>query len=198
MGVFETTRQRDLRRDARPARGARAGLQTLRQGVQNQESPAALLEHVAIHPLPLWNEPGPEVGHDQRHRVARPVPRDPRRPCCVLAQVAEQFADSEFRSRHIGVGCRMPRQMRNDLPTQRLDPLRPGTDVGGQMEAEYRLATRLFDRLSPEQVADCLARLKKAIDGDFRVAEVAEDGLVLTKTASRSVMSFSAHRRCAG
>jgi predicted ArsR family transcriptional regulator len=58
-----------------------------------------------------------------------------------------------------------------------------GTDVGGQMEAEYRLATGVVGRLSPEQVADCLTRLKKAIDGNFRVTEVSAERIVFTNTA---------------
>jgi anti-sigma regulatory factor (Ser/Thr protein kinase) len=58
-----------------------------------------------------------------------------------------------------------------------------GTDVGGQMEAEYRLAAGVVGRLSPEQIAECLTRLKKAIDGSFRVSEVTEHRIVFTNTA---------------
>lgn len=54
-----------------------------------------------------------------------------------------------------------------------------GTDVGGQMEAEYRAAREVVDRLSPEQIAECLVRLKHAIDGDFYVIELTDERIVL-------------------
>jgi hypothetical protein len=57
-----------------------------------------------------------------------------------------------------------------------------GTDVGGQMEREYRHARDVVGLLSPEQVADCLVRLKAAIDGGFHVVEVSADRIVLTNT----------------
>lgn len=57
-----------------------------------------------------------------------------------------------------------------------------GVAVGGQMEAEYRLAHEIVGRLSAEQVADCLVRLKHAIDGDFSVVEVTDERIVLVNT----------------
>lgn len=57
-----------------------------------------------------------------------------------------------------------------------------GTDVGGQMEAEYRLAHRVVGRMSPGQVADSYVRLKHAIDGGFYVIEVSSDRIVLGNT----------------
>lgn len=54
-----------------------------------------------------------------------------------------------------------------------------GTDVGGQMEAEYRSARQVLARLTPEQLADCLVRLKQAIGGSFYVVEVTPDRIVL-------------------
>ncbi|KQX65781.1 ATP-binding protein [Angustibacter sp. Root456] len=57
-----------------------------------------------------------------------------------------------------------------------------GIAVGGQMEAEYRLAQEVVGRLSPDQVADCLVRLKHAIDGDFSVVEVTDERIVLANT----------------
>lgn len=54
-----------------------------------------------------------------------------------------------------------------------------GTDVGGQMELEYRRAAGIVDRLTPEQMADCYVRLKHAIDGGFAVAEVDDERIVL-------------------
>ena len=58
-----------------------------------------------------------------------------------------------------------------------------GTDVGGQMEDEYRAATRIVDRLTVEQIADCLVRLKGAIDGGFSVSELTDDRIVFVNTA---------------
>jgi anti-sigma regulatory factor (Ser/Thr protein kinase) len=57
-----------------------------------------------------------------------------------------------------------------------------GTDVGGQMEREYRHARDLVGRLTPEQIADCLVRLKTAIDGGFHVTEASPARIVLTNT----------------
>lgn len=54
-----------------------------------------------------------------------------------------------------------------------------GTDVGGQMEAEYRSASRIIGRLDPERVAECYVRLKHAIDGGFSVEEANEQRIVL-------------------
>lgn len=54
-----------------------------------------------------------------------------------------------------------------------------GTDVGGQMELEYRMATGVVDRLGPDQLAECFVRLKHAIDGGFSVVEVAPERIVL-------------------
>lgn len=54
-----------------------------------------------------------------------------------------------------------------------------GTDVGGQMEAEYRVAMGVLSRLTAEELADCLVRLKQAIGGAFHVVEVSDDRIVL-------------------
>lgn len=54
-----------------------------------------------------------------------------------------------------------------------------GTDVGGQMEAAYRKAERIVGAMTPTQIADCLVRLKAAIDGDFYVIEANEHKIVL-------------------
>ena len=57
-----------------------------------------------------------------------------------------------------------------------------GADVGGQMEQEYRLAFDVVGRMTALQVADCLVRLKAAIDGGFRVTELTEERIVLVNT----------------
>jgi anti-sigma regulatory factor (Ser/Thr protein kinase) len=58
-----------------------------------------------------------------------------------------------------------------------------GADVGAQMEEEYRRAGEVVGRLTPEQMAECYVRLKKAIDGDFYVIEATEDSIVLGNRA---------------
>jgi anti-sigma regulatory factor (Ser/Thr protein kinase) len=57
-----------------------------------------------------------------------------------------------------------------------------GTDVGGQMEAEYRLATEVVGRLTPQQLGECYVRLKHAIDGEFSVVEATAERIVLENT----------------
>lgn len=57
-----------------------------------------------------------------------------------------------------------------------------GVAVGGQMEAEYRAAKRMVERLTPAHLADCFVRLKHAIDGRFSVVEVTESRIVLANT----------------
>ncbi len=54
-----------------------------------------------------------------------------------------------------------------------------GTDVGSQMELEYRLASGVVGQLSPAQLADCFVRLKHAIDGGFSIVAVSETEIVL-------------------
>ncbi len=57
-----------------------------------------------------------------------------------------------------------------------------GTDVGGRMEEEFRLAESIVGRMDPEQMSTCYVRLKHAIEGDFHVVEVSEDRIVLVNT----------------
>lgn len=54
-----------------------------------------------------------------------------------------------------------------------------GTDVGGQMEEEFRQAEGITGRMTPEQLARCYVRLKHAIDGGFYVIELSEERIVL-------------------
>lgn len=55
-----------------------------------------------------------------------------------------------------------------------------GTDVGSQMETEYRLATGNAERrLDGAEMAEAYVRLKAAIGGDFYVLEASEDRIVL-------------------
>ncbi|QKE83744.1 methanogen output domain 1-containing protein [Arthrobacter sp. NEB 688] len=57
-----------------------------------------------------------------------------------------------------------------------------GIDVGGQMEAEFRLAEGVVDRLTPEELGRCYVRLKHAIDGGFSVVEASAERVVLVNT----------------
>lgn len=57
-----------------------------------------------------------------------------------------------------------------------------GTDVGGQMEAEFRQAAEIVGRMSPEDLGRCYVRLKHAIDGGFRVVEATPERVVLENT----------------
>lgn len=57
-----------------------------------------------------------------------------------------------------------------------------GTDVGGRMEEEFRLAEQIVGRMSPEQMGQCYTRLKHAIGGGFYVIEASEKRVVLGNT----------------
>ncbi|MEV6596792.1 methanogen output domain 1-containing protein [Actinoplanes sp. NPDC051346] len=54
-----------------------------------------------------------------------------------------------------------------------------GATVGAQMEDEYRRARTVFDRLTPEQIAESYVRLKAAIDGDFYIISVTDEKIEL-------------------
>lgn len=54
-----------------------------------------------------------------------------------------------------------------------------GATVGGQMEAEFRAARVLADRLTTDQIAECYLRLEAAIDGDFYLIDIGDDRIVL-------------------
>ncbi|UOZ07117.1 methanogen output domain 1-containing protein [Amycolatopsis sp. WQ 127309] len=56
-------------------------------------------------------------------------------------------------------------------------------DIGGQMEQEYRdaIATQAA-QLAPEQIAECLVRLKAAIGGTFHAVEITGDRLVFVNS----------------
>lgn len=54
-----------------------------------------------------------------------------------------------------------------------------GTDVGGRMLDEFRVAEAVTERMSPEEIGRCYVRLKHAIDGGFRVVEATEERIVL-------------------
>lgn len=54
-----------------------------------------------------------------------------------------------------------------------------GSDVGGRMEEEFRVARDIVGRLSAEQMAECYIRLKHAIDGGFYAIEVTPERIVL-------------------
>lgn len=57
-----------------------------------------------------------------------------------------------------------------------------GATVGEQMEAEFRHAHAVVERLSADEVAACYVRLKAAINGGFRAVEVSDERIVLVNT----------------
>ncbi len=57
-----------------------------------------------------------------------------------------------------------------------------GTDIGGQMEKEFRLAEAVVGRMTPEQLGRCFVRLKHAIDGGFTVVEASAERIVMENT----------------
>jgi hypothetical protein len=57
-----------------------------------------------------------------------------------------------------------------------------GTDIGGQMEKEFRLAEAVVGRMTPEQMGRCFVRLKHAIDGGFTVVEATAERIVMENT----------------
>jgi anti-sigma regulatory factor (Ser/Thr protein kinase) len=57
-----------------------------------------------------------------------------------------------------------------------------GTDIGGQMEKEFRLAEAVVGRMTPEQLGHCFVRLKHAIDGGFTVVEATAERIVMENT----------------
>jgi hypothetical protein len=57
-----------------------------------------------------------------------------------------------------------------------------GADVGRQLEAEFRIARALVGRLTPEELADCLVRVKRAIGEEFQITEASQARLVLTSS----------------
>ena len=54
-----------------------------------------------------------------------------------------------------------------------------GTDVGGRMLDEFRLAEAVTDQMTPEEMGRCYVRLKHAIDGGFQVVEATPERIVL-------------------
>ena len=74
-----------------------------------------------------------------------------------------------------------------------------GTDVGWQIEEEFRLAEEVVGRMTPEQLGRCFVRLKHAIDGGFSVVEAsAASGSSWRTPAAPSATPCCAPRRCAG
>lgn len=55
-------------------------------------------------------------------------------------------------------------------------------DVGSQMEAEFRRAEQIVERLDTDRLAECFLRLKHAIEGEFFVMELTDDRIVLGAT----------------
>ena len=73
-----------------------------------------------------------------------------------------------------------------------------GTDVGGQMEAEFRVATEVVGRMTPDQLGECHVRPLHAIDGQFSVVEATPERIVLRTVGARSARRSATHPRSAG
>ena len=58
-----------------------------------------------------------------------------------------------------------------------------GIDIGSQMEAEYRASTGHDGPLDAARLGECFVRLKAAIGGDFRVADMGENHITLENHA---------------
>jgi len=58
-----------------------------------------------------------------------------------------------------------------------------GTDVGAQMEEEFRAARGVVGKMSAGELGECFVRLKHAIDGEFSVLEATPQRIVLINTA---------------
>jgi anti-sigma regulatory factor (Ser/Thr protein kinase)/predicted ArsR family transcriptional regulator len=129
--------------------------------------------HVAAR-LPVRRSEGVTI--EPPHRTGRSLP--------TLAEMHEQgtFGKESF-LRALVV------QLANSVHTQHgpaaaeAAVAQVGIDVGGQMETAYRVARRLEGRLNPEEIADCLVGLKRAIDGGFRAVEVSDERIVFANTA---------------
>src|SRR5918993_568586 len=75
--------------------------------------------------------------------------------------------------RHTGGPVWVSLTWSSELPTLQV------YDLGGQMEAEFRVATEVVGRMTPEQLGECYVRLKHAIDGQFSVVEATPERIVL-------------------
>jgi anti-sigma regulatory factor (Ser/Thr protein kinase) len=110
----------------------------------------------------------------------------PRRTTAVLPALEEAMPEGGFGKesflRALVVQLAQALEFRHGPDAAEAAVAQVGTDVGGQMEEEYRRAKGIVGRMSPDQIADSYVRLKHAIDGGFFVVEANQDRIVLGNT----------------
>ena len=118
--------------------------------------------------------------------VARPVTVDhdpPRRRTQALPMLEESLPEGGFGKesflRALVVQLAAAIEVEHGQDAADAAVAQVGTDVGGQMEDEFRVAMAITGRMTPEQIGGCYVRLKHAIDGGFRVLEASADRIVL-------------------
>lgn len=116
-------------------------------------------------------------------RAATPSYDPPRRRLGVLPVLEEARPEGGFGTesflRALVVQLAKVVEEREGPATSESIVAQVGTDVGGQMEEEYRAACKVVGRLTVDQMAACLVRLKQAIGGGFYPVEVTPERLVL-------------------
>lgn len=126
--------------------------------------------------------------------VTLPVPRlatathdPPRRRTNVLPALAETQPDGGFGKesflRALVVQLSQTVEANHGPEAAEAAVAQVGTDIGGQMEQEFRLAQGVVGAMTPEQLGHCFVRLKHAIDGGFTVVEATTERIVLENTA---------------
>ena len=125
--------------------------------------------------------------------VTLPVPRrtattldPPRRRTNVLPAIVEALPEGGFGKesflRAIVVQLSQAVETRHGPDAAEAAVAQVGMDIGGQMEAEFRLAEDVVGAMTPEQLGRCFVRLKHAIDGGFSVVEATPERIVLENT----------------
>ncbi len=118
--------------------------------------------------------------------VSRPASLDhdpPRRQAAALPRLEEALPsggfgkDSFLRALVVQLAQSIETQHGQDAADAAVAQV--GTDVGGQMEEEFRAALAITERMTPEQMGGCYVRLKHAIDGGFRVVSASSERIVL-------------------
>jgi anti-sigma regulatory factor (Ser/Thr protein kinase)/predicted ArsR family transcriptional regulator len=121
--------------------------------------------------LDLTREPQEDIGPP--HTSAIPLP--------ALEEAAPGGAfDRETFLRALVVQLLQAVELRHGPEAARAAINQVGADVGRQLEAEFRATHALAGKLTPEELAECLVRLKHAIGGEFQIAEATAAHLVIT------------------
>ena len=120
------------------------------------------------------------------HRRASATRDQPRLPTSVLPALDEALPEGGFGKesflRAMVVQLSQALETNHGPDAAEAAIAQVGTDVGWQMEQEFRLAEEVVGRMTPEQLGHCFVRLKHAIDGGFSVVEASADQIVLENT----------------